>query len=365
MDLIRRQLVETMYVASLDRFSRRGRDYVRALLDEVDRAHGRIIFVAEGLDSRQTTVRPTIEAHAEQARAEADAASWRLSEWHAHNRRNGQWKRIRPFGYLVSDGGLIPHPTEAPIVRGMIDSFLAGSSLRGIAKGLNAQGVKPPRLVFYEEAMAKGYNAKRPPATSWSYVAVRGILTAPALAALISHGGEPCRDERGAPILAGSGIVDLDERSRILEELRRRAMNGAPLRATRGDTRRETQPKYLLTGLGRCGECGKALQRVKTLRGGIYYRCASKGRGQTCRGGIISGRRLESEVVRSVLERTDALTGAWEGLSLAQRRAVLADAIQGVWVYGADVPLDRRMLIVWIGENMPAPRQRQQGATPC
>jgi DNA invertase Pin-like site-specific DNA recombinase len=371
LNLIRRQLAETMYVAGMDRFSRRGMHYVRALLDEVDRAGGRVLFVADGLDSRETAVRQAIEAHAEQARAEADAATRRLSEWHAHNRRKGLWKRIRPFGYLVNDGRLVPHPTEAPIVRGMVDGFLAGSSLRGIAMGLNAQGVKPPRLVFYEEATAKGYSAKRPSATSWSYVAVRGILTAPALAALTSHGGEPCRDEHDQPIFAGVGIVDLGERSRILEELRRRAMSRGALRATRGDGRRDTRPKYLLTGFGRCGECGKALQRIETLRGGVYYRCASKGRGQTCRGALIPGRLLESEVVRSVLERRarsaqrpvssldESMTSAWEDLSLARRRAVLADAIQEVQVFGTDVPLDRRMHIVWIGENPPAPRRRR------
>ena len=369
MDLMRRQLAEIMYVASMDRFSRRGMQYMRTLLDEIDRAGGRVIFVADGLDSRQTPVRQTIETLAEQARAEADAATRRLSEWHAHNRRKGLWKRIRPFGYLVEDGRLVPHPTEAPIVRGMVDSFLAGSSLRGIAKVLNTKGVKPPRLVFYEEAIAKGYRAKRPPATSWSYVAVRGILTAPALAALISHGGELCLDDHDQPIRAGVGIVDLDERFRILEELRRRAVRRGALRATRGDAIGDTQPKYLLTGFGRCGECGKALQRIETLRGGTYYRCAGKGHGQTCRGALISGRVLESEVVRSVLERRvrsapwplaspdEPVITAWEGLSLARRRAMLADAIREVWVFAADVPLDRRMHIVWIGEEPPALRR--------
>jgi len=54
-----------------------------------------------------------------------------------------------------------------------------------------------------------------------------------------------------------------------------------------------------------------------------------------------------------------ALTSAWEDLSLARRRALLADAIQEVWVFGADVPLDRRVHIVWIGEDPPAPRRRR------
>jgi site-specific DNA recombinase len=366
-DQLRRQSAEILYVANVDRFSRRGSQQVRALLDEIRRADGHVIFAADGVDTRQPGARQTIAVLAEQARTEADAASWRLSQWHAHNRRSGLWKRIRPYGYVVRDGRLSPHAAEAPIVRSMVDSFLAGSSLRGIAKRLNAHGVKPPRLVFYEEAMAKGYKAKRPPASSWSYIAVRGILTAPALAALISHRGEPCRDEHGKPITAGVGIVTLEERSQILSELRDRAAVARGRRTAHPKTGL-AQPRHLLTGFGRCGECGKALQRIETLRGGVYYRCASKGRGQTCRGGLISGRFLESEVVRRVLEKRsraigptladlDSLTGdTWQDVPLAWRRALLAEFIQQVWVYGADVPVDRRVHIVWIGEEPPTPR---------
>jgi hypothetical protein len=225
---------------------------VSALLDEIRRADGHVIFAADGVDTRQPGARQIIAVLAEQARTEADAASWRLSQWHAHNRRSGLWKRIRPYGYVVRDGRLSPHAAEAPIVRSMVDSFLAGSSLRGIAKRLNAQGVKPPRLVFYEEAMAKGYTAKRPPASSWSYIAVRGILTAPALAGLISHRGEPCRDEHGKPITDGVGIVTLEERSQILSELRDRAAVVRGLRTAHSKTGL-AQPRYLLTGFGRCG----------------------------------------------------------------------------------------------------------------
>jgi site-specific DNA recombinase len=265
-DRLRRQAAETLYVANVDRFSRRGPWHVEALLDEIDRAGGRVVFVVDGLDTRHAAARQAIAILAEQARAEADAGSWRLSEWHAYNRRSGLWKRIRPYGYAVRDGRLSPDTTEAPIVRGMVDGFLAGSSLRSIAKRLNAEGVKPPRLVFYEEAVAKGYKAKRPAATSWSYVAVRGVLTAPALAALISHGGEVCRDEHGEPIAAGIGIVTLDERALILAELQRRAALGRGRRTADPQTS-SIQPRYLLTGFGRCGECGKALQRVETVRG--------------------------------------------------------------------------------------------------
>lgn len=366
LDLVRRQAAEILYVAKLDRFSRRGLHHVGALLDEVDRAGGRVIFVADGLDTRHPAARKAIATLAEQARAEADAATWRLSQWHAHNRRNGRWKRIRPYGYLVRDGKLDPHPLEAPIVRGMVESFLAGASLRGIAMHLNAQGMKPPRLVFYKEAIAKGYRAKRPPATSWSYIAVRGVLTSPALAALMSHAGQLCRDENGQLLSAGVGIVTLDERAQITAELQRRAVHAGRGGATRPAAGR-AQPASLVTGFGRCGECGKALQRVVTVRGGAYYRCASKGRGQACRGGFISGRLLEAEVVRRVLERQarspkpppmtlDDLRCMWEDLPLARRRAILAEVVREVWVYATDVPVDRRVHVVWTGENPPTPR---------
>jgi Recombinase zinc beta ribbon domain/Recombinase len=260
---------------------------------------------------------------------------------------------------VVIDGKLDPHPAEAPIVRGMVDSFLTGSSLRGIAKRLNAQGVKPPRLVFYEEATAKGYRAKVPPATSWSYVAVRGVLTAPALAGLISHAGQLCRDEHGELIRAGLGIVSLAERAQILAELQRRATVGSTRQSARREAVREAQPRYLLTGFVRCGECGKALQRIETARGGVYYRCAAKGHGQTCRGVSSpagfwdprscaeSSRGAPPVGGRSATTPGGLRAGTWDDPSLAQRRAVLADAVRAVWVYGTYLPIDHRVHIVW------------------
>lgn len=375
--LLRGRKVETLYVATLDRFSRRGARHVYEVLDGLEEVGGRIVFVADGLDTRQPSARRNIAQLAEQAKAEADAGSWRLGQWHAHNRRSGLWKRIRPYGYVVNNGKLQPHPIEGPIVRSIVDRYLAGSSLRSIAVSLNVQHVKPPRLVFYEEALAKGYIARKPAADSWSYVAVRGILTAPALAALISHKGEVCYDLQGEPISAGRGIVTPHERVRVLAEIDRRAA----IRGTRGLTADEEfigtdhSPKYLLTGFGRCGECGRALQRIVTTRGGVYYRCAKKGRGQTCRGGIISGTFLETEVTRRCTERLQSLAQrnqilgrdakqlspeTWKSLPLAQSRAILSRAIREVWVYSADVPVKRRIYIVWAGESRPLPRARSR-----
>jgi DNA invertase Pin-like site-specific DNA recombinase len=58
---------------------------------------------------------------------EADSISWRMSQFHAAARRKGLWAARRPFGYLVEDYKLRPHPKEAPIVRRVVDEFLGGA----------------------------------------------------------------------------------------------------------------------------------------------------------------------------------------------------------------------------------------------
>jgi DNA invertase Pin-like site-specific DNA recombinase len=105
--------IKTLYVAKLDRLTRKGMGHVGLILDELERVGGRIVFVAEGLDTSKPGARQVIAILAEQARAESDAISWRIGQWHAHNRRMGLWKARRPFGYLVVEGKLRPHPVEA------------------------------------------------------------------------------------------------------------------------------------------------------------------------------------------------------------------------------------------------------------
>jgi site-specific DNA recombinase len=134
--------IKTLYVAKLDRLTRKGMGHVGLILDELERVGGRIVFVAEGLDTSKQGARQVIAILAEQARGESDAISWRIGERHAHNRRMGLWKAKRPFGYLVVDGKLKPHPIEAPIVRRVVEAFLDGATLRDIARWLNDEGIK-------------------------------------------------------------------------------------------------------------------------------------------------------------------------------------------------------------------------------
>jgi site-specific DNA recombinase len=216
------QRAKTLYVAKLDRLDRRGMGHVGTLLDKVEEAEGQIIFVADGLDTTQPGARQIIAVLAEQARAESDNTSWRWQQFQAYNRRKGIWKRPRPFGYLVVNGKLRPHPIEASIVRCMVDEFLAGASLRGIAHRLNESGVRAPRAVRAAEARAAGRVVKDPPTEEWSYVSVREILIAPSLTAIQAHDRGLFCDDNGELVSVGEGIVTLGERARILAEIERR-----------------------------------------------------------------------------------------------------------------------------------------------
>jgi site-specific DNA recombinase len=283
--------------------------HVGLILDELERVDGRIVFVADGLDTSKPGMRPIIAILAEQARAESDNTSWRVGQWHLHNRRHGVWNQQRPYGYVVDENGrLKPHPTEAPIVRRMKDDFLGGASLRGIARWLNDEGIKPPGVVHAEDARAARRHAKGPRGDSWYATTVRKVLSQPAIAALVSNKRKLLYDEHGEPISAGEGIATMAERARVLAEFERRsvvAQKGAVERVGKR-TGAGRPAEHLLVGFVRCGECGAAA--VRQASKGVYaYRCSRKRDGARCRGAQIAETHLEVEVVSRLRAKLAAL----------------------------------------------------------
>jgi site-specific DNA recombinase len=289
------QEIEYLFVPTVDRFSRRGMGQVGLVLDELEKVGGRLIFVKEGLDSSDPNSRLIIGVLAERARAESDQISWRVEQFHETARRMGLWVRVRPYGYVVEDHRLKPHPEEALVVRRIVEEFLGGAALRAIARRLNEDGIPCPKAVINAEAKAKGHRVKPLKTTRWSYIAVRSILTAPVTAALHSHNRQLVYDENGDPISCGEGIISLGERARVLADLERRhaTVRRAQEVGRIGKHTGGGRPaKYLLTGFARCGHCHGAMIRTVGV-----YRCSRKGRGQQCRGGSVMAEALEDEVV--------------------------------------------------------------------
>ena len=52
------------------------------------------------------------------------------------------WQRKIPFGYIIRDGLIQPHPQEADAVRYIFGQHLAGFSLLTIAEDMARQGVR-------------------------------------------------------------------------------------------------------------------------------------------------------------------------------------------------------------------------------
>jgi site-specific DNA recombinase len=304
------QGIQSLYVTTVDRFSRRGMGQVGNVLDDLERVGGRIVFEKEGLDSSKPNSRLAIAIHSEIARAEADAISWRMTEFHGASRRKGLWAARRPFGYLVEDHKLRPHPTEAPIARRVIDEFLDGATYRSIAQRLNADGIPSPWAFIRAEAEANGRRLKPMRIDNkWSHSSVTQLLHNPSLAALVSHKGQLVYNDEGAPISCGEGIVTMGERARILAESERRstvvrqAMDSTRVGKRTGGGR---PAKYLLTGFGRCGYCHSHMQRTVSRRRGYdwhQYRCSGKVFGKGCPGGSIGAETLEAEVVTRLTKR--------------------------------------------------------------
>lgn len=51
------------------------------------------------------------------------------------------WQRKIPFGYIIRDGLIQPHPQEADAVRYIFGQYLAGASLLTIAEGMTGQDI--------------------------------------------------------------------------------------------------------------------------------------------------------------------------------------------------------------------------------
>ncbi len=305
--------IETLYVAKLDRLTRQGMGEVGLLLDDLEQVGGRIVFIGDGLDTSQSGARQIIGFLAEQARAESDNIAWRVWLWREYNRRMGQWRRPRPYGFIQThDGKLKPHPEEAPIIRRLVDDFLNGASLRMLAKRLNEEGISPPRMVAYKEGTAQGRRLKEPTAKTWGVPSIRKILTGPVLAGLQTHRGHVVRDENGEPIPIGEGIITMAERARILAEVERRsitiyrAQDAASVGSRTSSGGRPVS--YLLTGLVRCGLCGGNMPGVRLEpKRKNEYRCNRQMNGHPCQGSHIGMPELDKEVVRRFTTKLAAL----------------------------------------------------------
>ena len=195
-----------------------------------------------------------------------------------------------PFGYTrvkVSDGvkerpTLEIDPDTAPIVQEIFESSRRGNGLKEICKELNGRGIT--------------IRGKR-----WQKSTVHNMLTNEAYTGTAVWGvkskdekaGEPVRVENAWPALVSRETFDA-------------VQSGMHERAPAQQRPARVGSQYLLSGLLKCGVCGKPYSGQAAKSGKFaYYVCASllrEGAG-SCTGRYLNAEKVEDYIVHKVRER--------------------------------------------------------------
>jgi len=173
------------------------------------------------------------------ARFEVEHASDRARRRRLQAATDGRWSGgRRPYGYEPDGVTVLLH--EAAEVRAAAAAVLAGRSLRGIVREMNARGARTSTGV------------------PWTTKALRDVLLRPRNAGRMLHQG---RDVGPAGWRA---ILDEDQWRAVVAVLT--------------DPQRRTSPgserKWLLSGLARCGVCGAPVKATSAARR-VGYTCSS------------------------------------------------------------------------------------------
>jgi site-specific DNA recombinase len=224
---------------------------------------------------------------------ESDLRSERIRLAQTRARSNGDpHGGARPFGWLALDGSTgrswdtrRHDPKEAAVIRQAAVDVLSGARIGDVARHWNAAGVP----------QASGIVGRWHPST------VRGVLTNPRSAGLVSYRGDVLGPGDWPPIL------DRQTWERTCAELTLRRARFAVVR----------RQQYLLSGVLVCGICGATLSHGVTRRS-IIYRCY-KGPGIPGCGRIqIAAEPLERDVTEALFEYVD-------GVRLAELAAASTD----------------------------------------
>jgi site-specific DNA recombinase len=298
----------TLYVWKLDRLSRRGIGQVGNMLDRLEDAESRVVFVQDHLDSSFEHNRASIALVSEQARSESSNMSVRTRRALADRKAQGLWPggqppygfRIvtralkpgaHPESFCVTDEGepgtLVEDPETAPILREIVARIIDGESLYAVTSWLAESEIPGAR------------------GGTWRAQTLVQMLRSPVLLGQLPEAKgatEPLRDpETLQPVMCGDAIIEPAERLRLLKSLDARARHAKWDKNVGG-----RRPRALLTGVARCGPCGGSM-----TGGGsepyLRYACSLKASGGNCPGNTVSLKRADEYVVDLCIRRWAAM----------------------------------------------------------
>jgi site-specific DNA recombinase len=292
--------LDVVVVWHVDRLTRRLVD-LEEVIGLCEQTGVRLATVTGDLDLSTDTGRMLARILASVARGEVERKGARqrsANEQRAQAGRMG-WTR-RPFGYDRDDAGqVVAVEDEAAGLKAAAELLLGGSTLAAAARMLDDRGLTT--------------TVGKP----WNVTSLRRALLSPRYAGRVTY--------NGADVAAGQWPVILnaetqDRLTEVLRDVGRRVQQG-------------TEPKFLLSGLARCGRCGAVMfatpMGVKGRRWQAY-RCLSCYVSRRLDlvdevvTAVVVGRLSMSDAV-NVLSRTEDVTALrQEAGELRQRRDDLA-----------------------------------------
>jgi site-specific DNA recombinase len=219
----------------------------------------------------------------------------------------------RPFGF--EPDGVTVRESEARVIAEATDAILLGSSLRSQARLLNERGIGTTTGL------------------AWRPDTLRNVLKRPRNAGLREHRGDILGKAEWPAVVA-------EEKWRAV-----RALLTDPARRTNGGA----QPRWLLSGIARCGVCGEVVNvtLLESTRNSVPS--------YTCKAGkhvVRNAAELERHVCAAIvarLRRPDAielLRPARPGVDLAGLRAEEAELQRRKDELAGNLELDERSLVL-------------------
>jgi len=301
----KRGKLDVVLVSKVDRISRNLSDLLR-LIEDLRRWNVDFVCAPQSFDTSTPMGKLTLNVLGSFAQFERDVTAERVRENMRERARDGKWSGgVVPFGYRASPETkrLEPEPEEAKVVRRIFEEYRRRGTVRGTVHALNA-------------ARVFGRSGK-----PWALSTIRRILSSPTYIGRMCYAkrrntsfGLVAEDEHDWIAVEGAHepIVDKDLFAEVQTMLEDR---GA------GTSWTESSP-HLLSGLGRCAECGSRMvgitqsdTRKVPPRSYSYYRCVGhiqKG-ASFCPGVSYRAAELEDAVLLQVTGmKAEALRGELE-----------------------------------------------------
>lgn len=237
--------IQAIVVWAVDRLTRTPRE-LEDVIDLADKRGLTFANVGGTIDLSTPEGRAMARNLGTFARLEVENQAKRLRRKFQEKAEKGEPHGHSPYGYRRVDGRDVPDPDEAAIVQECARRILGRESLRAVTIDLNRRRVPAPK------------------SAQWNTTILRQILLRPSNAGLRSHRGVVIGPSTSVPILNEDVHAQL---LALLTDPTRRDNNAGPT------------PKYLLSGIARCGRCGGRMRRTvgrleKGRRQPAAYQCA-------------------------------------------------------------------------------------------